>query len=86
MAVGSGHRENQQYDSGGMPGVVKPDIAQYSSLSSFFPLMVVSIRVEWPTVWFSEYPSFVVPELTGGYAFGVLCFLVDFQKGDYWVR
>ena len=45
--------------------------------------MVISVRVERSTVWLGEYPSFVVPELTGGYAFGVLRFLVYFQQHDY---
>ena len=48
--------------------------------------MVIGVRVERPTVWLGEYPSFVVPELTSGYAFGALCFLVDFKQHNHGIR
>jgi hypothetical protein len=47
-----------------------------------FPLMVVSVRIERPTIRLGEYPPFAMPELAGGRVLGFLLCLAGLQQQD----
>lgn len=44
--------------------------------------MVIGVGVERAAIRLGEHPSFVVPELAGGFTFGCLLLLVDLEQDD----
>ena len=66
-----------------MPRIVQPSVMYTGLAEKCLPLVVVGVRVEQSAVRLGEYPSFVMPELTGSCTFSVLRFPVNMQQRDY---